>query len=82
MFNGKPQATASFLGPLGLSSEGMKILSGMALVRRQPLLCRLDILVRQGFDRLRKRHPLPTLRVRMKSAAAGVTHSSGSIASG
>jgi len=47
MFNGKPQAAASVLGPLGLSSEGMNILSGMVLVRRQPLLCRLDILVRR-----------------------------------
>jgi hypothetical protein len=56
MFNGKPQATASFLGPLGLSSEGMSILSGMALVRCQPRGRRLDILVRQGFDELSLAH--------------------------
>jgi hypothetical protein len=47
MFNGKPQATASFLPSLDLSPDGMNILSGMVLVRRQPLLCRLDILVRR-----------------------------------
>ena|GEM_PF-2156341 len=82
MFNGKPQATASFLPSLDLSLDGMNILSDMALVRCQPRRLRLDILVRRGFDSLRKRHPLPTLRVRMKSAAAGVTYSSGSIASG
>ena len=82
MFNGKPQATALFRPSLDLSPDGMNILSGMALVRCQPLQCTWDILVRQGFDGLRKRHPLPTLRVRMKSAAAGVTYSSGSIASG
>ena len=82
MFNGKPQATASFLPSLDLSPDGMNILRGMALVRCQPRRRRLDILVRQGFDSLRKRHPSLTLRVRMKSTSPEVTCTSRSIASG